>query len=85
MYVLNRSNAMTEQVEIGANNEPKRIKKKTRLLAGSAALGGMIVGALVGIGVQQGVESTGLLGPGIDELVQEQASNFVQVMNDWMP
>ena len=43
------------------------------------ALGGMVVGALVGIGVQVGVESTGVLGPSVDSLISEQASNFETV------
>lgn len=40
------------------------------------AVGGMIVGALVGIAVQTGVESTGLLGPSVGQLLDEQEANF---------
>jgi chromosome segregation ATPase len=39
----------------------------------------MIVGAIVGIAVQLGIESTGLLGPSLDALLQEQQSNFEEV------
>lgn len=49
---------------------------KGHLLAGTTALGGMIVGAVVGIGVQVGFESTGMLGPSVDTLIAEQQSNF---------
>ena len=49
---------------------------RKNVVAGSLALGGMVVGALVGIGVQVGVESTGMLGPGIESLMSEQDSNF---------
>jgi hypothetical protein len=53
--------------------------KRRRLNDAFLALGGMVVGALVGIGVQVGVESTGLLGPSVDSLIAEQASNFDSV------
>jgi hypothetical protein len=51
-----------------------------KMLRGTAlALGGMIVGSLVGIGVQVGVESTGLLGPSVDSLIADQKANFDEV------
>lgn len=53
--------------------------KRRRLHDALLALGGMVVGALVGIGVQVGVESTGLLGPSVDSLIAEQAANFETV------
>lgn len=46
---------------------------------GASALGGMIVGAVVGIAVQIGIESTGMLGPSVDALLAEQESNFDEV------
>ncbi|HNP62806.1 MAG TPA: hypothetical protein PKH39_02670 [Woeseiaceae bacterium] len=49
---------------------------RPRLIAAGIALGGMILGSFVGIGVQMGVESTGLLGPSVDALIQEQDANF---------
>lgn len=55
---------------------PKRALTKARLVAAGLGLGGMILGALVGIGVQAGVESTGLLGPSVEALIAEQESNF---------
>ena len=39
----------------------------------------MVVGAVVGIAVQVGIESTGLLGPSVDELLSEQDSNFSEI------
>ncbi len=39
-------------------------------------LAAVVVGALIGIAVQAGVESTGVLGPGIDALIERQDSNF---------
>lgn len=39
----------------------------------------MIVGAVIGIIVQVGVESTGVLGPSVETLLDEQESNFAQV------
>ena len=52
---------------------------KSRLFAIAMGLGGMIVGSLVGIGVQVGVESTGLLGPSVESLIEEQQHNFSEV------
>lgn len=56
----------------------KRITKQ-QLMGGATALGGMIVGAIVGIAVQVGIESTGLLGPSVDLLLSEQDSNFSEI------
>ena len=42
-------------------------------------VGGMIVGTLVGAGVQKGLQSTGLMGPGVETLIAEQHSNFAEV------
>ncbi len=42
-------------------------------------VGGMIVGTLVGAGVQKGLQSTGLMGPGVETLIAEQQSNFTEV------
>lgn len=46
------------------------------LQKGGLALGGMVVGAFVGIVIQMGVESTGILGPSIEVLMEEQQANF---------
>lgn len=46
------------------------------LKGGGTALAGMVVGAVVGIAVQAGVESTGMLGPSVDSLLAEQQENF---------
>jgi len=54
----------------------KALLSRENLQKGSLAFGGMIVGAIVGIAVQAGVESTGLLGPSVDELLEEQEANF---------
>jgi hypothetical protein len=54
----------------------KKLLSKSRLTAVALALGGMIVGSLVGIAVQVGVETTGLLGPSVEALIAEQESNF---------
>jgi hypothetical protein len=49
---------------------------REHLQKGGLAFGGMIVGAIVGIAVQAGVESTGLLGPSVEVLLDEQEANF---------
>jgi hypothetical protein len=45
----------------------------------SVAVGGMVLGALVGTGVQQVLARTGVLGPGVDSLLAEQQANFAEV------
>ncbi len=57
----------------------KALLGKRHLANGACALGGMIVGAVVGIAVQVGIESTGILGPSVDTLLAEQESNFNEV------
>ena len=68
----------TEDTGTGAPGR-KPLLAKARLTAGATALGGMIVGAIVGIGVQVGVESTGLLGPSVEALMSEQEASFVDL------
>ena len=69
---------MTEQssVKSAAAAVTDTPKSKSRIIATASALGGMIVGSIVGIAVQVGVESTGILGPGLDGLIAEQEANF---------
>jgi hypothetical protein len=57
----------------------KALINRKNILAGSIALGGMIAGAVVGIAVQAGVESTGILGPSVEELLEEQDANFSDI------
>jgi hypothetical protein len=42
-------------------------------------VGGMIVGTLVGAGVQKALQSTGFLGPDVDSLIAQQQTNFAEV------
>lgn len=49
---------------------------KARMMGAAAGLGGMMLGAIIGVGVQKGVESTGIFGPSVDALMAEQQSNF---------
>tara|TARA_R110002096_G_scaffold2619_5_gene13572 strand:- start:13183 stop:13770 length:588 start_codon:yes stop_codon:yes gene_type:complete len=53
-----------------------KLPAREHLQKGGLALGGMIVGAFVGIAIQVGVESTGLLGPSVEALLVEQEANF---------
>lgn len=54
----------------------KTLLSRENLQKGGLAIGGMIVGAVVGIAVQVGVESTGILGPSVETLLEEQEANF---------
>lgn len=57
---------------------PRQLAKK--LIANPLGkLLGVVVGALIGIAVQSGVESTGMLGPGLDELIAEQSAGFANI------
>ncbi len=57
----------------------KALLTRKKIVAGTIAIGGMIVGAIVGIAVQAGVESTGLLGPSVEALLEEQEANFSDI------
>jgi hypothetical protein len=52
---------------------------RKNLVAGAMALAAMIVGAIVGIAVQAGVESTGILGPSVEAVLEEQQANFSDI------
>lgn len=39
----------------------------------------VIVGTLFGLAIEAGVDSTGILGPGVDQLIVEQAAGFAQI------
>lgn len=72
--------ATTEPASTSATlRSSKRVVTKARLVAAGIALGGMIVGSLVGIAVQVGVENTGLLGPTVDALIDDQQANFADI------
>ena len=45
---------------------------------GGASIG-MVIGAVVGLAVEFGIESTGVMGPKIDELIGNQAANFTRI------
>ncbi|MGI9270707.1 MAG: hypothetical protein ACR2QT_02960 [Woeseiaceae bacterium] len=57
----------------------KSLLTRSVLQQGGLALGGMIVGAFVGIAIQVGVESTGILGPSVDAMLEEQQANFSDI------
>jgi hypothetical protein len=52
---------------------------KIRARDGASAVGGMILGTLVGMGVNKALATTGLLGPGVSTLIAEQKTNFDEV------
>jgi hypothetical protein len=62
----------------GASPEVRAAKKSrwARVLWG---LGGMIVGSLVGTVVNIAVSSTGVLGPGMEDLISEQNAGFASI------
>lgn len=75
---------MSEQMQHEVEQAPaatarKSLLTKSRLAAAAIGLGGMILGSIVGVGVQKGVQSTGILGPSVDALIAEQQANFNDV------
>jgi hypothetical protein len=54
-------------------------KLRGKLRDAAVWIGGMIVGALVGTGVQAVLARTGVLGPGVDSLISDQQANFAEV------
>jgi hypothetical protein len=56
-----------------------RFKLPVKLRDAALAIGGMVLGALVGTGVQQVLARTGVLGPGVGSLLAEQQANFAEV------
>lgn len=42
-------------------------------------LGGVVVGAVIGLAVEAGVESTGVMGPGVEEILAKQADGFALI------
>ncbi|MDH4047892.1 MAG: hypothetical protein OEW68_00020 [Gammaproteobacteria bacterium] len=75
---MSKENDSSEQQDT-TRETSKSFLTRPRLVAGALALGGMIVGSVVGLGVQMGAESTGLLGPSVEALIAEQQSNFTDV------
>jgi hypothetical protein len=56
-----------------------RFELSVKVRDAAVAVGGMVLGALVGTGVQQTLQRTGLLGPGVSSLLAEQQANFTEV------
>jgi hypothetical protein len=56
-----------------------RFKLRVKLRDAAVAVGGMVLGALVGTGVQQTLARTGLLGPGVGSVLAQQQANFAEV------
>jgi hypothetical protein len=52
---------------------------RLRLKDWGVATTGMVVGAVIGLAVEFGIESTGVMGPKIDALLEAQAGNFEQI------
>ena len=52
---------------------------RLRLKDWGVATTGMVIGAVIGLAVEFGIESTGVMGPEIDALLEAQAGNFEQI------
>lgn len=74
---------MNQQTQSHVDQVPAPASKskftKARVVAAAIGLGGMILGSIVGVGVQKSVESTGIFGPSVDALIAEQQANFNDV------
>ena len=79
---MNEQTKQDAEQEVGQQSATPAIKSrftKARVTAAAIGLGGMILGSIVGVGVQKGVESTGIFGPSVDALIAEQQANFNDV------
>ena len=56
---------------------PRRFKWPLKAIG--MGLGGMILGAVIGIAIEEAVASTGVLGPGLDAVIQEQQDGFSRI------
>jgi len=65
-----------EVKSVAAAGAGKPVFTKARMMGAAVGLGGMVLGAIIGVGVQKGVEKTGIFGPSVDSLIAEQQSNF---------
>lgn len=70
---------MTTEEKAAPLKKAVPLLNKAKMKGVALALGGMIVGSIVGLGVQLGVQSTGLLGPSVESLMAEQKANFNDV------
>lgn len=71
--------AQADPAQAPASKTRMPLLNRSRIIAAVSAVGGMIVGSIVGVGVQAGVESMGLLGPSMESLIAEQEENFNDV------
>ena len=64
-----------------ATAAPPRWKRLLHFKVRDAAkvIGGMVLGTLVGAAVQKGLQTTGLMGPGVGALIAEQQNKFAEV------
>jgi hypothetical protein len=70
---------MSTVEEPGASPARRRFKLPVKLRDAAFTVGGMVLGSLVGTGVQQVLARTGVLGPGVSSLIAEQQENFAEV------
>ncbi len=71
------------QPDIATTGKPgtKGPSSGVRIKTIATGLGGMIAGAFIGVGVQAGIEATGVLGPSVEALISEQEANFADVQS----
>jgi uncharacterized coiled-coil protein SlyX len=70
---------MSAAEEPSVSPAPRRFKLPIKVRDAVLTVGGMVLGALVGTGVQQVLARTGVLGPGVSSLIAEQQENFAEV------
>ena len=70
---------MSTVEEPGASPARRRLRLPVKLRDAAFTIGGMVLGSLVGTGVQQVLARTGVLGPGVSSLIAEQQENFAEV------
>lgn len=69
-------NETTISEPAGPGESKRRVGISPRVRGPAIAAGGMILGGLIGFAVEFGIESTGVLGPSVTDLLAEQEANF---------
>jgi hypothetical protein len=63
----------------GSAFDPRSVTLAFKFRDAAKVVGGMVLGTRVGTTVQRGLQTTGILGPGVGTLIAEQQSNFAAV------
>lgn len=76
---ISNSSITEDNTNTAAEQTKAKSKMKLRLVALGAAIFGMVFGAVIEMFVQGAMESTGLFGPTLDSVLEQQETNFTSI------